>query len=47
LQLPEEKYERYFKRPRPTAASKNEVGKFDMLANEKRIVVPNGALDGN
>tara|TARA_B110000285_G_C14622259_1_gene379651 strand:- start:116 stop:283 length:168 start_codon:yes stop_codon:yes gene_type:complete len=45
LQLSEDKYERYFKRPRPTAASKNEIDKFDILANDKRIVVPAGALN--
>ena len=42
--LQEDKYERIFGRPRPTA-SKNEMDKFDILANEKRIVVPDGAID--
>ena len=46
LDLPEDKYERLFGRPKPTAINKKEDDKFDILANEKRIVVPDGALDG-
>ena len=43
--MPEDKYERICGRPRPTALSKIETDKFDLLANGKSIVVPNGALD--
>jgi hypothetical protein len=45
LDLPEDKYERLFGRPKPTTTSKKEDDKFDILSNEKRIVVPDGALN--
>lgn len=44
LAINEDKYERYFKRPRPTSC-KNEMDKFDLLVNEQRTVVINGAID--
>jgi hypothetical protein len=42
----EDKYERLFGRPKPSSVTKTELDKFDLMANDKRIIVPNGALEG-
>jgi hypothetical protein len=42
----EDKYVRLFGRPKPSSTTKNEIDKFDLMKNDKRIIVPDGALDG-